>query len=35
MCLEVFDANNNGRVDEAEWRRGLGDLGATGEGAKT
>ncbi|KAI8462255.1 MAG: kinase-like protein [Monoraphidium minutum] len=33
--FKVFDYNNNGRVDAAEWQRGLGDLGAQGEGAKT
>lgn len=29
-----FDRNNNDRVDAGEWAAGLGDLGATGEGAK-
>ena len=32
--LQVFDANNNGKVDAGEWQRGLGDLGSQGEGAK-
>jgi hypothetical protein len=31
---QVFDANNNGTVDAGEWQRGLGDLGAKGEGVK-
>lgn len=32
--FDVFDANRNGRVDAGEWQRALGDLGASGEGAK-
>lgn len=34
LLAQVFDSNNNGRVDYNEWQRGLGDLGAEGEGAK-
>jgi hypothetical protein len=31
---QVFDADGNGKVDEQEWQRALGDLGPTGDGAK-